>query len=369
MTTKNIKGRIQHKHDIEANWQLATNFIPMIGELIVYDPDTTHEESRLKIGDGQTLVNDLPFLGGEGESSEDFIISIEKELTEDQYSIEEEYANNGYDIIITLPEICSSATLSIRRTYSGPDVTWSDIEVTNERKTYTATYDDPDYGSGEYPLDFQLIDGNKIRIYNTEGLNFMSFYYLKIKVEKDITNWINSLSASISEQQSQISANQTDIYNLNQNLNQKTSLKFVGTSINLQNNATSSEYDSSIYDYVYSGTFTCSATISSRNSKIEGFIINRTFISMTDLYAMKNNNTPINILYYGYNSEELGLKELFVKNIVISGSGFNNQLTYTITCDYKIAPGQYNGSLMNDWTVGFQYRDISLVSPYPEVQY
>lgn len=365
MTTKNIKGRIQHKHDVEANWQLATNFIPMIGELIVYDPDASHTESRLKIGDGQTLVNDLPFLGGEGKSSEDFIISIEKELTEDQYSIEEEYANNVYDIIITLPEICSSAFLCCWRTGGGPSIRWDNIEVTNERKTYTATYDDPDYGSGEYSLDFQLIDGNKIRIYNTEGLGYMSFYYLKIKVERHTADLIHSLSVSISEQQSQISANQTDIYNLNQ----KTSLKFVGTSINLQNNATSSEYDSSIPGYIHSGTFTCSATISSRSSKMEGFIINRTFISIADLYAMKNNNTPINILYYGYNSEELGLKELFVKNIAISGSGFNNQLTYTITCDYKIAPGEYMGSLMNDWTIGFQYRDISLVSPYPEVQY
>ena len=195
MTTKNIKGRIQHKHDVEANWQLATNFIPMIGELIVYDPDTAHTESRLKIGDGQTLVNDLPFLGGEGESSEDFIISIEKELTEDQYSIEEEHANNGYDIIITLPEICSSATLSIRRTSSGPDVTWSNIEVTSERKTHSAPYNSPDYGSGELSLDFQLIDGNKIVIYETEGMHYY-MYDLSIKIEIDITNWINSLNAS-----------------------------------------------------------------------------------------------------------------------------------------------------------------------------
>lgn len=364
MIIKNINGRIQHKHDIEENWLKATNFIPLIGELIVYDPDSSHTKARFKIGDGQTLVNDLPFLGGEGGSSENSIISIEKELTENQYSIEEEYANNGYDITITLPEICSSATLSIWRTSSGPDVTWSDIEVTSERKTHSAPYDSPDYGSGELSLDFQLIDGNKIVIYETEGM-YSYMYDLSIKIEKDITNWINSLNVSSSEQQSQISVNQTDIYNLNQ----KTSLKFVGTSINLQNNATSSEYDSSALGYVYSGTFTCSETISSRYSKMEGFIINRTFISMADLYAMKNNNTSINILYYGYGGEELGLKELLVKNIEISGSGAGNQLTYTITCDYKIAPGEYMGTLMSNWTVGFQYRDISLVSPYPEVQY
>ena len=61
MIIKNINGRIQHKHDIEENWLKATNFIPLIGELIVYDPDSSHTDARLKIGDGQTLVNDLPF--------------------------------------------------------------------------------------------------------------------------------------------------------------------------------------------------------------------------------------------------------------------------------------------------------------------
>ena len=51
---KNIKSRIQHKHDTEANWQKAENFVPLIGEIIVYDPDTINENSRIKIGDGIT---------------------------------------------------------------------------------------------------------------------------------------------------------------------------------------------------------------------------------------------------------------------------------------------------------------------------
>lgn len=62
-TEKNINSRIQHKHDIEANWLKATNFIPKAGELIIYDVDATHTEPRLKIGNGTTSVNDLPFAG------------------------------------------------------------------------------------------------------------------------------------------------------------------------------------------------------------------------------------------------------------------------------------------------------------------
>ena len=58
---KEIVSRIVHKHDTAANWENAKNFIPMKGEIIVYDIDTTHEHERFKIGDGVTLVNDLPF--------------------------------------------------------------------------------------------------------------------------------------------------------------------------------------------------------------------------------------------------------------------------------------------------------------------
>lgn len=62
MAEKKIKTRIQQKHDIEANWKLAKNFIPMAGELIIYDVDANYTYERFKIGDGETLVNDLPFI-------------------------------------------------------------------------------------------------------------------------------------------------------------------------------------------------------------------------------------------------------------------------------------------------------------------
>ena len=61
MAEQNIKSRIVHKHDTEANWIKATNFIPKQGEIIVYDVDSTHTYERIKIGDGATNVNSLPF--------------------------------------------------------------------------------------------------------------------------------------------------------------------------------------------------------------------------------------------------------------------------------------------------------------------
>ena len=58
---KNVNSRIQHKHDIEANWLKAINFIPKIGELIIYDPDDNYKYSRFKIGDGIRTINNLEF--------------------------------------------------------------------------------------------------------------------------------------------------------------------------------------------------------------------------------------------------------------------------------------------------------------------
>lgn len=61
MSEKTLKTRIVNKHDTEANWLKATTFIPKQGELIVYDIDDTHNYERFKIGDGSTLVSNLPF--------------------------------------------------------------------------------------------------------------------------------------------------------------------------------------------------------------------------------------------------------------------------------------------------------------------
>lgn len=59
---KTMKARVQHKHDIEANWIKATNFTPLASEIIVYDPDENYDYPRIKIGDGKTNINSLPFV-------------------------------------------------------------------------------------------------------------------------------------------------------------------------------------------------------------------------------------------------------------------------------------------------------------------
>lgn len=88
MTEKKITSRIVHKHDTETNWNKATNFIPLKGELIVYDIDSTHDYERVKIGDGVTKVSALPFaddtkvdkISGKGLSTNDYTTDEKNKL-------------------------------------------------------------------------------------------------------------------------------------------------------------------------------------------------------------------------------------------------------------------------------------------------
>lgn len=59
---KRMKVRLVCKHDTETNWAKASNFKPEKGELIIYDIDNNHSYERMKIGDGNTLVSNLPFV-------------------------------------------------------------------------------------------------------------------------------------------------------------------------------------------------------------------------------------------------------------------------------------------------------------------
>ena len=61
MSEKYLLSRIAQKHDIEANWNKAVDFVPMRGEIIVYDIDANYDYERMKIGDGATTVVNLPF--------------------------------------------------------------------------------------------------------------------------------------------------------------------------------------------------------------------------------------------------------------------------------------------------------------------
>ena len=61
MSKDTVHARIRLKNDTEANWN-KSNFIPLKGEPIIYSADGVHPFFRLKIGDGETPITDLPFI-------------------------------------------------------------------------------------------------------------------------------------------------------------------------------------------------------------------------------------------------------------------------------------------------------------------
>ena len=61
MSEKKLTTRIQQKTDTKANWDKATNFVPLKGEYIYYS-----DLHKVKVGDGVTKVGSLPFLADSG---------------------------------------------------------------------------------------------------------------------------------------------------------------------------------------------------------------------------------------------------------------------------------------------------------------
>jgi hypothetical protein len=79
MPEKFLNTRIKNKHDIEANWLLATNFTPLSGEIIIYNEDENYNYKRIKIGNGIDNVNDLDFIKFDGYDN--ILLKTEQELT------------------------------------------------------------------------------------------------------------------------------------------------------------------------------------------------------------------------------------------------------------------------------------------------
>lgn len=77
MSNKQFNARMQQKIDTQENWEKATNFIPLKGEIIIYDIDANNTTRRIKIGDGITNVNDLDFFSPSSNNQ-----NIETEIIE-----------------------------------------------------------------------------------------------------------------------------------------------------------------------------------------------------------------------------------------------------------------------------------------------
>ena len=55
-----MKARVSNLYKTEADW-MKLAFTPADGELVIYAPDKNYTYARLKVGDGHTPLNLLPF--------------------------------------------------------------------------------------------------------------------------------------------------------------------------------------------------------------------------------------------------------------------------------------------------------------------
>lgn len=80
MANKEIKTRIQNKNDTSENWAKTVNFVPLKGEIIIYN-DTL----QFKIGDGTSLLSQLEFVDKEFTTEEisNLYMSSSVELAEE----------------------------------------------------------------------------------------------------------------------------------------------------------------------------------------------------------------------------------------------------------------------------------------------
>lgn len=74
-------SRFCPKGDIEANWNKAVGFIPLDKEIIIYKADSTHPAARFKVGDGKTVVQELPFSGTDIAAIEKLIEYVDNAVT------------------------------------------------------------------------------------------------------------------------------------------------------------------------------------------------------------------------------------------------------------------------------------------------
>lgn len=144
---KTMKARVQHKHDIEANWLKATNFTPLASEIIVYDPDENYDYPRIKIGDGKTNINTLPFVTKDyakisdiptkpadigAQPAGNYLTSIPSE-----YVTENELSSKGYltDYTETDPTVPAWAKADTKPSYTKSEIGLGNVDNVKQYST------------------------------------------------------------------------------------------------------------------------------------------------------------------------------------------------------------------------------------------
>lgn len=72
-------------HDTSDGWVAKPTVVPNLGQIVVYDMDNTHDYARIKIGDGVTIVSQLPFIDAGTVNGQTIVDVIQRYNTKDNF--------------------------------------------------------------------------------------------------------------------------------------------------------------------------------------------------------------------------------------------------------------------------------------------
>ena len=171
MAEKKIKTRIQQKVDTKANWDKATNFIPLKGEYIYYS-----DLHKVKVGDGTTKVGTLPFLAD--SDTHQSIKTLNTNNTAAQTPTSETITGSG---TINLHKVAKTGSYNDLLNKPTIPTVPTNYVTTNTEQTITGkkTFNAPASASGEQATAiFKTANGGQI-IFGKEGANSGSMIALE----------------------------------------------------------------------------------------------------------------------------------------------------------------------------------------------
>lgn len=221
--SRKLKTRIIQKHAQSNVWEGTKDlFIPMEGELVVYDKDNSTDYPRLKIGDGSRNINQLPFITAGTAEKLKFVrkitligaiggnvlfdgssdVTVNTQLN-GEFEFTGDPASHKHNINLTDVKLSGSVTPSgtISGSYtpegsiSAPDITLSPSFTTVNSLTSTGSYTP---GSCTFPeIEASDPDSNGIVTLSLQGGTYNPGTY--VPPVSSPVECINGMSASASE--------------------------------------------------------------------------------------------------------------------------------------------------------------------------
>ena len=190
------------KGDTEENWNRAINYIPKRKEIIIYEKDDNHKVARLKIGDGETYLKDLPFITDEEraaieawvqQQAEDFRSTLQEYVSESiedlkKYNsqMKEDYIDpledrlteaEGRVTIATFNITIENTLINLKNLEGITRIDWGDDEIVNSELSHT----------------YKAIGEYKCKIYGCTGIGEDAFRWIDTLTSIVIDNGVTSI--------------------------------------------------------------------------------------------------------------------------------------------------------------------------------